>query len=86
MTFRILYIIEFLIFRTHYGFIVTSINNSFCVVLLILIRRDVVEDLKAFKAGRFRPNDKSPQMSPADSKPNNISPSYDGSQVSSGTL
>lgn len=44
--------------------------------------RDVVEDLKAFKAGRFRPNDKSPQMSPADSKPNNISPSYDGSQPS----
>ena len=46
-----------------------------------MILRDVVEDLKAFKAGRFRPNEKSPQMSPADSKPNNISPSYDGSQV-----
>ena len=44
-------------------------------------RRDVVEDLKAFKAGRFRPNDKSPQMSPTDSKPN-MSPSYEGSQVS----
>ena len=48
---------------------------------MIVMRRDVVEDLKAFKAGRFRPNDKSPQMSPDDSKPNNISPSYDGSQV-----
>ena len=50
-------------------------------ILYVLMLRDVVEDLKAFKAGRFRPNEKSPQMSPADSKPNNISPSYDGSQV-----
>ena len=50
-------------------------------LLTKLCYRDVVEDLKAFKQGRFNPQAKSPQMSPADSKPNNMSPSYDGSQV-----
>eukprot|EP00092_Neocalanus_flemingeri_P005176 GFUD01005568.1.p1 GENE.GFUD01005568.1~~GFUD01005568.1.p1 ORF type:complete len:611 (+),score=76.32 GFUD01005568.1:395-2227(+) len=44
--------------------------------------RDVVEDLKAFKQGRYRPAEKSPQISPNDVKPNNLSPSYDGSQAS----
>lgn len=40
--------------------------------------RDVVEDLKAFKQGRYRPTgDKSPQMSPGDTKPD-----YEASQVS----
>merc|ERR1719510_679317 len=40
--------------------------------------RDVVEDLKAFKQGRYRAApDKSPQMSPSDSKEG-----YEGSQVS----
>jgi len=39
--------------------------------------RDVVEDLKAFKQGRYRLADKSPQISPNDMKAG-----YDGSQVS----
>ena len=44
--------------------------------------RDVVEDLKAFKQGRYRPAEKSPQISPNDVKPNSLSPSYDGSLAS----
>ena len=56
----------------------TNVHQYF---LTRLCCRDVVEDLKAFKQGRFNPQAKSPQMSPADSKPNNMSPSYDGSQV-----
>merc|ERR1719245_1043056 len=59
-----------------------SPNEMYIFQCVNVSARDVVEDLKAFKAGRFRPNEKSPQMSPADSKPNNISPSYDGSQPS----
>lgn len=39
--------------------------------------RDVVEDLKSFKQGRYRLADKSPQISPNDMKPG-----YEGSQVS----
>merc|ERR1712227_445686 len=39
--------------------------------------RDVVEDLKAFKQGRYRVTDKSPQISPNDMKTG-----YEGSQVS----
>ena len=60
----------------------TPVQSVFlCDVQTPYCCRDVVEDLKAFKAGRFRPKDNSPMTSPSDSKPNNMSPSYDGSQV-----
>lgn len=40
--------------------------------------REVVEDLKAFKQGRYMPSAKSPQVSPAETG-KAVSPSYDGS-------
>ena len=46
--------------------------------------RDVVEDLKAFKQGRYRPADKSPQHSPNGVNPGPLSsPSYDGGSQAS---
>lgn len=44
--------------------------------------RDVVEDLKAFKQGRYRPPEKSPQISPSEGGKLGVSPSYDGGQSS----